>query len=202
MQSLYAVHSALSDDTNEGRIRILPAPQNKKLRNEIEGKRRIARIKRRDRKDAKPVYSEALYADDFYIEDWKEIWKKKGIVPEDIVPKDRNVIFISEWYRLLLGTIIGEVIEIDPDVNVKLLNPGSPRELWALLYLYPRNHPQAVVRTASMMAIIGFGSGVIGIGLGVLSINDLLATKIAGFLVCGVGLAIAFLGIIGLIFRR
>ena len=193
LQSLYAVHSALSDDSNEGRIWIKPS-QNPELCREIKDRRRIVCIKRKDAekgKDAKPVYSEALFADSYYLKNWEEKWKEKGIVLEDC-----NVIFISAWYRRLLGIEnIGEII----DLSVK---PQTLRNLPALLYQYPRNHPQALVLTASMMGIIGFGLGVIGIGLGIVGIKDLLATNILspiGFGVCVAGFAVTLLGIIGLI---
>ncbi len=182
----YEVHSALSDDSNEGWVWI-KLPQDTYLYKEIKDRRRVIRIKR---KDAKPVYCEALLADPFYLKKWKE----KGIDKF----KNDSVIFISAWYRYLLrlsSDDIGKIIDLD----VEPLDSGSLRELVALLYQYPRNHPQAVVRTASMMGIIGFGLGVIGIGLGILSI---ISTNIPGFVFCGVGFAITLLGIIGLIRRR
>lgn len=195
--SVYEVHSALSDDHNEGKFYIF----DEQLHDKIKGKRRIARIRRRDRKDVKPVYSEALYADDFYLEEWQEIWKKRGTVPNFC-----KVIFISEWYRLLLGTNIGERI----DLKVEPLDPGKREGLWPLLYLYPRDHPQAVVRTASILGFIGLGLGVISIGLGIFSIQSLFPNFILGIVIIYIlsivvgllGLAIAFLGIIGLSLRR
>ena len=202
--SLYAVHQALSDDSNEGRIWIKPSSQNTELGNIKQGERRIVRIKR---KDAKPVFSEALLADPGYLKRWEETRKVKGSELEDC-----NVIFISAWYRHSLG-IEEEKFPVIIDLDdVKLLHPGSPRNLWALLYQYPRNHPQALVRSASMMGIIGFGLGVIGTGLGVVGINDWLASHISpsltnfstpfGFVLCVVVLAIAFFfGIMGLIRR-
>ncbi len=206
LQMLYAVHTALSEDSNEGRIYILPSSQNKVLRDKMEdeSKRPIVSIKRTDRKDAKPVYSEALFADRYYLKKWEEKWKDQGKELEEC-----NVIFISTWYRYLLGVKNKEIVEL----NVKPLDQRSLRELWALLYLYPRNHPQAVVRTANMVGIIGFGSGVIGIGLGVVGIQDWLVKHIPspyltnfwapiGFVICLVGIAIAILGIKGLIRRR
>jgi hypothetical protein len=193
--SLYAIHTALSDDSNEGQIWIRPL-QNKE---EIENKRRIVRIKR---KDAKPVvYSEVLFADDHYLEHWKE----KGINFGNSGP-DYNVIFISAWYRRLLG--IGNTPVILDNLDVK---PLRPLNLPAFLYHYPRNHPQALVLGASMMGIIGFGLGVIGTGLGAIGINDWLAKNISpsltnfstpfGFVLCVLGLAIAFFGIMGLVRR-
>lgn len=191
--SLYEVHGALSDDRNEGRIYIF----NEELHDKITGKRHIARIKKRV--DAKAVYSEVLYADDFYLKDWQEIWEKRGTVPNLC-----KLIFINEWYRLLLGTKIGEKIVLKED---DLLDPGKREGLWLLLYLYPRDHPQAVVRTASILGFIGLGLGVIGIGLGLSIIKDLFVINILAVIVvvgvfCVVGLAIALLGIIGLSIRR
>jgi hypothetical protein len=52
--------------------------------------------------------SEALFADSYYLKNWEEKWKEKGIVLEDC-----NVIFISAWYRRLLGIEnIGEIIDL------------------------------------------------------------------------------------------
>ncbi len=204
LRSLYAIHSALSDDSNEGWIWIKPSSQNLDLcKEKIQGGRSIVLIKRNN---AKPVYSEALYADPFYLRNWKE----KGIGFGDY-----NVIFLSAWYRHLLRIEkIGEVIDLDVkllDLDVKQL---GPRKLWALLYQYPRNHPQAVVLAASMVGIIAFGLGVIGTGLGIVGIikdwlpKNILSVSLTNFwLACGGGLVvfgfvITLLGIIGLTRRR
>lgn len=200
LHELYAVHSSLSEDSNEGRIFIL----NKNLRSQLKGKREIVRIKRKDKKDAKSVYGEALYADGFYLEDWQEIWKKKGFVREDC-----NLVFISEWHRLLLGTNIGEIIDLKIDPLKGLW------KLLALLYLYPRDHPQAVVRIASLLGFIGLGLGVIGVGLGVIGIKDWLAkipttgfqAFLDGWILFGlaalvIGAVITLLGLIGFVLRR
>lgn len=195
--SLYEVRSALSEDRNEGRIYIF----NEELYDQIAGKRYIARVKRNNKENTKAVYCEIVYADDWYLEDWQEIWKRRGTSPSDFC----KLIFISEWYRNLLGikTIRGKI-----DLNVKVLN-AEPRSLgariwewvwekWALLYLYPRKHPQAAVRTANMMGFIALGLGVIGTGLGFLGIMLWLATII----ICLVGFAIAVLGFVGLSIGR
>src|SRR6266566_1971211 len=192
--SLYEVRSALSDDRNEGRIYIF----NEEIRDKIKGKRCIVRITRKGRKDIKPVYCEGLYADDFYLKDWQEVWKKRGIAPNVC-----KLIFISEWYRLLLDTKIGKTY----DLEVEPLDPRKREGLWPLLYLYPRDHPQAVVRTASIMGFIGLGLGVIGMGLGIFSIQTLFPNFIPGVVLLSAlfglfGLVIALLGIIGLSLRR
>lgn len=214
LPSLYAVHTALSDDSNEGWIWIRPSSQNTDLQGEIENKRSIVRIKinsstqnadlwkeienkggitHRRKKLAKPLYAEALLADIHYLERWRE---NMGIKFGD----DYNVIFISAWYRNLL-CIGGIGTPMIIDLSLESRKSGSLRELWALLYQYPRNHPQVVVRTANMLAIIGFGLGVIGIGLGLFSI-DLPVTHILGIVSCVIGLGFSILGFTGLIFRR
>jgi hypothetical protein len=194
--SLYEVHSASSDDHNEGRIYIF----NEQLHDKIKGRRCIVRITRGDGKNVKPVYSEALYADDYYLKKWQDIWKARS-TKHDFC----KLIFISEWYRLLLGIHIGERINL----KVDLLDPRKREGLWPLLYLYPRDHPQAVVRTASIMGYIGLGLGVIGIGLGIFSIQTLSQNFIPGPVIICIGLFsvlfgifIALLGIIGLSTRR
>lgn len=204
----YAVHSALSDDTHEGRIYIYT--RNEELRGGIDKRRRIVSIKRNE---GKPVYIEALYADTQYLKRWKE----KGINfgdSEQYFP-DYNVIFISGWYRYLLKIEDAEAIIEDLNVEVKLPRKlWIPRKLWrylrALLYLYPRDHPQTVVLVANMMGIIGAGLGVTGAGLGILSIQSLFPKFIVGVVIVyalGIilalaGLVIAIFGFGGLIGRR
>jgi hypothetical protein len=180
----YKVHSALLDDAHEGWIWIKPA-KDTKLYSELEARRCIVCIRREKvekGRRAKAVYCEALLADSFYLTRWGE---------KDIkFSNDDSAIFISAWYRRLLGMKkVGEVIELD-------IKPVRTWNLVALLYHYPCNHPQALILTASMMGIIGFGLGVIGIGLGILSIVNWL-----GFVISGIGLVIAGLGLTGFIRR-
>jgi len=196
----YEVHMASSDDSNEGRILI----KNKELE-KIQGKRPIVCIKG---VNFKPVYAEALYADDTYL-------KKRGM--DMVFGKNDNVIFISAWYRHKLrieakkfpvkGSPKGSPVTTNLDIK-----PLSPLNLRAILYRYPRDHPQAVVLTANMMGIIGFGLGVIGTGLGVVGIHDWLEKHFStsftnfsdpiGIVVLVIGFLITFLGFTGLIRRR
>lgn len=189
----YKVHMASSDDSDEGRIWI----KHKDLEGKIQGKRPIVCIKG---EKFKPIYVEALYADYTYL-------KKRGM--DTVFGENENVIFISAWYRNKLkieaekfpvkGSGGASPVTIDLDVK-----PLRPLNLRALLYLYPRDHPQALVLTANMMAIVAFGLGVLGIGLGFASLKDWLGPFWALFgliILVVVGFVITLLGVIGLIRR-
>jgi hypothetical protein len=172
--SLYEVHSALKDDSHEGRVWI----KDERLRSKIDRKRRVVRIRT---KDGKKIYCEALYADENYFNRWRGKRTKFGA---------GNVIFINGWYRYKLDIQdIGKTKELD----IALGN------LWGKVYWYPRDHPQFMVLTTYMMGIIGLGLGVIGIGLGLVSLKELGAFLGLGVVV--VGIIFAILGIRGIISR-
>lgn len=195
MNIVFALHSALADDTHEGRIWIRPADDEAglALRKALKNSRRLVRIRHVAAARIRTVYVEALYADTFYLRRWE------GKVT---VSDATNYLFASGWYRRNLGIErAGGNIELE----VSLV---SRRNLWALLYQYPRSHPQVLVLTTSMLGIIGLG--VIGMGLGLLGIKDWLATNIlspylstiwppvAG-VACLIGFAITVIGFSGLI---
>lgn len=185
MEIAYEAHQALADESNEGWILIRPSPKDKKLGKACKpGRRPIVRIKG---KNFKAVYAEVLYADDTYL-------NKRKTDPNFCTHSD-TLIFLSAWYRNLLG-IENKLGSIKLDIK-----PVHPLALVALLYRYPRNHPQALVRAANMMAIIGVGLGFIGIGLGLLGIAQLLSTNIPGYLFCIAGSGFTGTGFIGLIRR-
>jgi len=183
LKSLYSVHPALSDDSNEGRIWIKPSSYNEDLIKEIRNKRCIVCVKRKT-KGAKSVYNEALYADAFYLKKWKE----RGIE----FAGDYNFVFINGWYRRLLG-IKGSPPWIIRDLKIK-----RRRNPYALLYKYPRNHPQTLVLTSSMLGIIGVGLGFLGAAFGFAS----LCPPIVFIVLVISGCAIILLGVIGLISGR
>src|SRR5260221_5205006 len=194
MERTYKAHQASADESNEGWILIRPSPEDKELCDTCQpGRRPIVRIKGTK---FKPVYAEALLADRTYLKHRKEVE----------TDSDTPLIFISAWYRNLFAMNKLESITLD-------IEPVSSLNLVTLLYRYPRDHPQALVRAANMMAIIGFGLGVIGFGLGLVGINDWIKTDTPiphltnfstpfGLVLLVVWLAIAILGIIGLIRRR
>jgi hypothetical protein len=148
----YDVSTSLRDDMNEGWVWI------RNLKNELDGNRRIIRVKA---ETGKSIFCEALYADVWYMEKWNERWDnthKK--VPAD----DENLAFISSWYRRRLGIGMGPQ-------NLTIDYKDTPRPFWWQLHAC-LEHPQAVVLLATLLAVIGLGLGTLALGLGVVAVTD------------------------------
>jgi len=171
----YDVHTSLDEDKNEGWVWI----RNSHLKNDLEGKRRIIRITAETKKK---VFCEALYADPRYMKKWYVIWVNDG---REIPPPTQNLAFISEWHRILLGI---EKIWKDPR-NLAIDYPeNSLRPFWWQLCAC-LDHPQVVVRLATLLAIIGVGLGILGMGVGIAGVQEWKA--------CGkwFGWSVAFIGL-------
>jgi hypothetical protein len=174
----YEVHSSLREDLNEGWIWI----KDDGLKDKIEYRRRIVRIKT---KNEKKVYCEALYIDDYYVKERK----KRGYGID--FNKD-HLIFISGWYRQKLGI---EREDIGCQRNLTITLPKLRLPMWSLQACL--QHPQIVVFLATVLAIIGLGLGVIAVGLGFIAIKDLCVLgRRASLAFMSVGIVIGFLGIL------
>ena len=154
----YEVHTALWEDLNEGWIWI----KDEALKDKLQNQRRIVRI---NSENQKKVYSEALYVENFYLERFNERMKPEHRIPSS---KDR-LIFISGWYRNILGI---KVQEIRGQKNLTITPCKFPCSLmWQLSACL--QHPQVVVFLGTNLAIIGLGLGGIAVGLGLITIQDL-----------------------------
>lgn len=151
----YIVHTSLRDDRNEGWVWI----RNRCLKTELDGKRRIVRI---TAKPGKSIFCEALWADDWYMKKWDKLWINTCTkVP---LPNE-NLAFISAWYRRRLGIRRGR-----QSLTIKYCKE-TPRPFWWQLRAC-LDHPQVVVRLATVLAIIGIGLGLIALGLGIVGVPD------------------------------
>jgi hypothetical protein len=186
---MFELHTAPRDFLNEGVVWV-GGPVGRTLL----GKRPIARIKY----EGKKVYCEALYAERFFLKTWDDNHPARPL-SNDL---DKPRIFMSAWYRRLLR-IPDEKIERDIRLEVEVV---SRLNLLALLWNYPRQHPDVVVLTASMVAVIALGLGFIGAGVGSIALTkDTIAGGLvmpvhnAGLVCFGIGVLITLSGVWGLI---
>jgi hypothetical protein len=152
---LYDVHTSLDEDKNEGSVCI----RNTGLKKDLDGQRRIIRV---TAGTGKSIFCEALYADHWYMEKWTARWTTRHLT---IPPADENLAFISSWYRIRLG--IGmrhQELEIE-------YRETSPRPFWWQVRACT-DHPQVIVRLATLLAIIGLGLGILALGLGVAGVRE------------------------------
>jgi hypothetical protein len=188
--AMFELHTATKDYLNEGIVWI-GGPTGKTL----VGKRPIVRIKY----EGKQVFCEALYAERFFLKNWDDNHSARPL-SDDL---DKSRIFISAWYRRLLG-IPEEKIEKEIRLDVKALSRINL--LLALLWKYPRQHPNVVVLTANMVGVIALGLGFIGVGMGSIALTkDTIATGFVmpahnvGLACFGLGVLITLCGIWGLL---
>jgi hypothetical protein len=171
--SSYQVHTALREDFNQGWIWI----RSNDLLRRIEGSRKIVRIRKSERKNG--VYCEAVWADDFYIREFKII---------DPMTADCQI-FMGKWYRHRLEVEKGQRVELAIDF------PGRVQKIfWQFRACL--QHPQVVVVLATALGIIAVGLGIIGFGLGLIGIQHLAPFGQGvglGFVL--VGAVVVFLGI-------
>ncbi len=175
--STYQVHTARRQDFNEGWIWI----RNADLSAEIEGRRKIVRIKTPHGR--KPVYCEAVWADDWYLAECR------------IPPAADCRIFISNWYRYRLEIDLGQPVDIDisfPKRRIKLV-------LWQFFACF--QHPQIVVVLATSLGMIAVGLGIIGIGLAIIGVQHWTPFEGLGIVSIIAGAATVLLGTAPL-FRR
>lgn len=146
----YEVHPARSEDVNEARVWI----KDSRLHEELHGRRRVVRITN----SKKIVYCEALYADEYYITNY-------GGRSCPLDPQHDRLIFMSAWYRRLLG------IEGQGCVPITISLTAFPRSAWWQIRVCI-GHPQLVVLVATVLGLIGLGLGLIGVGLGLLPLRN------------------------------
>lgn len=210
----YRVSHASRDDRNEGWVWI----KNEELEKKIEGKRRIVKIEKieseaGDARESKPVYCEALYADDLFVLHYeaycaenRELIRRSAKVvkgtgsdsccAEDRCPTDKQVlegcqasnvtgnssksedperrIFISAWYRYVLGIPKQKEGEPDPCRLLEITMPKNKRQALYWQFLACVKHPQIVVALGTVLGLIGFFLGIGGFGLGLIGVRDLI----------------------------
>ncbi len=152
MREEYEVHTALNQEINDGRVWLRSAARERALKN----RRCVVRISAPVAK--KRVYCEALYADNFYLEEWK----KRG--RDFFQDKTKKLAFISAWHRTPLGIGLGSH-QLDVEIR------RSSRPLWWQIRACIE-HPQIVVCLATVLGIIGVGLGILGVGLSLLGITE------------------------------
>ncbi len=181
----YELHTVLRDDFNEGWIWV----KDKNLQH-LEGRRRIVKVGYK----AKHIYCELLYATKRDINRFNEHFCPK-IEAQKIEGEDSRLIFISTWYRNLLG-IPKECLTEEICVSVKESN--SLRAYFCVCL----QHPQAVVLLATVLAFIGVGLGFIGAGLGIIGIPEWRPVgECIGRAVVALGVLLSILSVLPL-FRR
>lgn len=153
---LYDVHTSPDEDKNEGWVCI----RNTGLEKELDGQRRIIRVTTEEGK-SKSIFCEALYADRWYMEKWIERWTKRR---QKIPSASENLAFISLWYRNRLGIGIGHQ-------SLAIEYRDTPRPFWWQVRACI-DHPQVVVRLATLLAIIGLGLGILALGLGIAGVHE------------------------------
>jgi len=141
----YKVQAALREDLNEGWV------WGPDLKFE---QRPIVKITNLDNK--KTVYCEYLTINDNYIENYNR--------PKDTVEIKigTNVITMNEWYRKRLG-----IPETKKEYNLTI---ATERARILAQIRMGLQHPQAVVRITTVLAIIGAILGVISIVLGIIAL--------------------------------
>jgi hypothetical protein len=198
----YRISPASRDDMNEGWVWVRWPEKDEGLRKKIEGRRRIVKIKKikreaGDAKESEPVYCEALYADPLFVERYNDYCKQhqssdQGTGSATMPPEGEGCqasevtgnnsksedaesrIFISAWYRYLLGIQKAEEAKIDPRRSLEIT---IPEDLWQALYwqfLACVRHPQIVVALGTVLGLMGFFLGIGGFGLGLTGLKDLV----------------------------
>ena len=189
---VFEVWPALTDDSNEARVWIKAA----ELRTQLDGRRGVVRI----RNGSQCVYGEALYADEYYLEQ-----PHCGL---DVSRED--LIFLNGWQRRVLAIKRGDGITPPSDalarVPLTVEMEAFPRSVWWQLVLCTR-HPQLVVLVATVLGLIGGGLGLIGVGLGMIPLQETLPVALrpivapASWLLLAIG-ALTVVWSIALLFQR
>ena len=142
----YRIYAPLAEELNEGWVWIYDDELNKR----IDASRRIVCIRNPHR--GKPVYCEALYLDQDYVNYYKHTWGKRHVGRDTDIGTEHNRVVMNKWYRKRLGSI----------------RPGEEQELTIKITKGPWakfkaciQHPQVVVRLATWLGVIGVALGVI-----------------------------------------
>jgi hypothetical protein len=141
----YKIYASLKEDINEGICWV----NNPKL-----SSRSVIRIFNKDTN--KQVFCEAFRMDDNFVKHYNERKHTFKIVST----QNKNVIVLSEWYRVRLGDID---TQSEYDLEIK------PYKYFGR-FCASIQHPQIVVRYATWLATISVGLGILGFFLGVWSI--------------------------------
>ena len=84
-------------------------------------------------------------------------WTEDSRLKREHNDPNKNVIFINGWYRHLLGIPYEATANHVETVNIKVRKVNPIMLFLVVLYAYPFNHPQNLVRLTGMLAIIGLG---------------------------------------------
>ena len=132
---MYKVLASLRSDMNEGWVWV----------SNVDFESRSI-IKITNKENRKKIYCECLKIDDNFLKEYNQ----EGRVPIDEIEK---VIVINEWYRKRLGGLLTK-----KDYQLEIV---AANNWWGRL-CSNLSHPQAVVRCATVLAIISVLLGVVG----------------------------------------
>jgi hypothetical protein len=144
----YTIYASLREEINSGWVWVNNPPQEFKQRG-------VVCISRSDPR--KKVYCEILRVDANY----REYYNKTIDGVRKTIEVDTTILIMSEWYRKKLGDLSTQSIYELQITEVDKLHG----KLKACLH-----HPQVVVRVATWLGIISVIEGLIGFGLGLVSL--------------------------------
>jgi hypothetical protein len=145
MSEPYEIHHVDREDFNEGWIWV----RNEKLKGSIEDQRPVLLIKNVE--THKKVSCETVYADDTWLQN-----RRQPVA----LPCTKNMLFVSGWYRRLLSI---EREKVPCKISLEIKFPNAAQAVWWQVRACIR-HPQIGVVMSTVLAIVGTGLGIVGLG--------------------------------------
>jgi len=142
----YELHTAIWDDVESGAIWISPTPASTFT------SRTIVHVRNED--NHRSIRCEAKMVDEYYL---KRFTEQTG----HTVDETAQHVFINAWYRKALGLTTRQ----GPIKLAIVADESLPGKLRACL-----QHPQVVVRIATVLGLWSVALGIISLALGILSL--------------------------------